>query len=226
MKPKILIVADNGYFKNVPHFMINTSYGKAISKAGGFPLVALDERLVMEYAEECDGLLLVDGPEIHCSKSGEFYHPSETIPVTDMARESFEMKLCELMIRDKKPIFGIGRGMQMINVFFGGTVNRKMINPHLHATVLENKTEFVNHKIDVNPSSLYLNRESFKDVVMSAHTTCLRIIGEGLRVVVASPDGVAEAIEHKTLPIFGVQWHPELSDNIEIFEKFVSLCKE
>ena len=51
MKPKILIVADNGYFKNIPHFMINTSYGKAISEAGGFPLVALDERLVMEYAE-------------------------------------------------------------------------------------------------------------------------------------------------------------------------------
>ena len=59
----------------------------------------------------------------------------------------------------------------------------------------------------------------------AAKYSCVVVLKDA-DTVVASPDGVAEAIEHKTLPIFGVQWHPELSDNIEIFEKFVSLCKE
>ena len=122
MKPKILVIASEGYAKNIPHFMINTYYGKIVAEAGGLPLVALGTKLAREYAELADGLLLTDGPAIHRGKYGKIYHPDETVPPLSREREAMEFMLCELFTSMGKPIFGIGRGMQVLNVFFGGSL--------------------------------------------------------------------------------------------------------
>lgn len=122
MKPKILVVASEGYAKNIAHFMINTDYGEAVASSGGLPIVALSSKLTNEYFEIADALLLTDGCEIHRGRYGEYYSPDEPIPPLCQEREDMEFVLCEMFAKSSKPILGIGRGMKIVNVFFGGTL--------------------------------------------------------------------------------------------------------
>lgn len=224
-KPKILIIAEDGYAKNIPHFMINLSYGKGVSNAGGLPLVALNTRLAEDYAEMCDGLLLVDGPEIHRDRYKKFYHSTEALPDLSREREAMEWKLCELMTKKEKPIMGIGRGMQLLNVFFGGTLQGITENLDLHIAKEDNKTVFTEHTVSFTKESRFFNTGSIS--VNSAHHQAIKDLGEDIVAVATSYEGTIEACEHKTLPFFGVQWHPELlEDGKSVFDKFIELCEE
>lgn len=223
MKPKILIVAEDGCANNTPHFMINRSYGQAVSKAGGLPLIALSPRLAEEYAQLADGLLLIDGPEIHRSRYGEIYQPTETFPPLQREREAMEWKLCQLFSESGKPILGIGRGMQMINVFFGGTLRRDLSAEHI--SMDGNKTCFTQHAVFACPESKWLEVGEFS--VNSAHNQAIRELGNGIIASATARDGTVEACEHRDLPIFGAQWHPELLESgAPIFRRFICLSKE
>jgi len=222
MKPKILIIATDGFAKNTAHFMVNTDYGKAIAAAGGLPIVALSPKLIDEYFSMADGLLLTDGPEIHRGRYGKFYRPEEKFPVLNREREEMELRLCEMFSKAKKPILGIGRGMQMINVFFGGTLCDNMKDTSKHVKVEENKMEFTHHTITVNEKSYTVN---------SAHKSAVLKLGENIVATACAEDKTIEAIKHSELPILGVQWHAEhKSENdgisTQIFDEFISLCKE
>lgn len=122
MKSRILIIASEGYAWNRACFMINTDYGKAVANAGGLPIVALSPKLVQEYIDMADGLLLTDGPAIHRGRYGEYYKTVEEVPPLSQEREDMEFMLCEMFAKTHKPILGIGRGMKIINAFFGGTL--------------------------------------------------------------------------------------------------------
>ena len=222
MKPKILVIATDGYAKNAAHFMINTDYGKAVAAAGGLPLVALNPKLIDDYFEMADGLLLTDGPEVHRGRYGKFYKPTEVFPVLNREREEMELRLCEKFAKAKKPVLGIGRGMQIINVFFGGTLCDNIENAENHIKISENKKEFVYHNVTADGEVYRVN---------SVHRSAVKTIGQDLLVTAYSEDNTAEAIRHSGLPILGVQWHPEHeSDNDgiskKIFESFIALCKE
>ncbi len=222
MKPKILVIATDGFAKNIAHFMINTDYGKAIATAGGIPIVALTPKLIDEYFAMTDGLLLTDGPEIHRGRYGKFYTPDEQFPVLNREREEMELRLCEMFAKEKKPILGIGRGMQIINVFFGGTICDNMEDTSKHIQLNEEKTEFTHHVVTVHNKNYTVN---------SAHKSAILKLGENITATAYAEDETIEAIKHSDLPILGVQWHPEqMSENdgisTQIFEKFISLCKE
>lgn len=222
MKPKILIIATDGFAKNIGHFMINTDYGKAIANAGGIPIVALSPKLTEEYFDLADGLLLTDGPEIHRGRYGKYYDPTEEFPLLNREREEMELKLCEMFSKSKKPILGIGRGMQMINVFFGGTLCDNMRDFSKHIKTVEDKTEFTYHNVIIDNQSYKVN---------SAHKSAVQNPGDNIIVTASAEDNTIEAIKHSSLPILGVQWHAEHeseNDGIshKIFEDFISLCKE
>ena len=222
MKPRILVVATDGFAKNIAHFMVNTDYGKAIAEAGGVPFVALNPNLIYEYFSMADGLLLTDGPEVHRGRYGKYYAPSESLPLLNREREEMELRLCEMFSKSKKPILGIGRGMQILNVFFGGTLcdNIEDASNHIHLT--ESKAEFRRHFVTMDNKSYMVN---------SAHKSVIEKLGEELAATAYAEDNTIEAIKHCSLPIFGVQWHPEhKSENdgisAKIFEDFITLCKE
>lgn len=222
MKPKILVIASDGYAKNLAHFMVNTDYGKAIAAAGGIPIVALNPKLIDEYFTMTDGLLLTDGPEIHRGRYGKFYVPTEQFPVLNREREEMELKLCEMFAKAKKPILGIARGMQMINVFFGGTLCDNIEGASKHIKIDENKMEFVYHTVTINNKSFTVN---------SAHKSAIETLGQDIIATAYAEDKTIEAIKHSNLPILGVQWHPEHKSeddgiSTQIFEDFISLCKE
>ena len=224
-KPKILIVAEDGYAKNIPHFMINLTYGKVISEVGGLPIVALNPRLAEEYAELSDGLLLIDGPEIHRDRYREYYRQTETLPQLSREREAMEWKLCELMTQMRKPIMGIGRGMQLLNVFFGGSLKNIFENLDMHITKEENKTVFAEHRVSIEKTSRFFDVGDM--TVNSAHHQAVKTLGEGMVAIAQAEDGLVEACEHKTVPAFGVQWHPELLESGKtLFHRFIEACGE
>ena len=119
MKPKILIVTEEGWAKNIQHFIVNVAYGKAISSAGGLPIVATSERSIDDYAELVDGLLLIDGPFVHVGTYGDYYK-TFNYPILHRRREIMEFALVEKMLKKGKPVLGVNRGMRVLNVFFGG----------------------------------------------------------------------------------------------------------
>lgn len=233
MKPRILIVSEEDYAKNVPHFIINCDYGTAVGQAGGLPLVMLDNRHPEDYAELGDGLLLTGGNDIHCAHYGEIYRDASEIPALSRGREALEFQLCRMFLDAGKPILGIGRGMQVLNVVLGGTLHREIaqVTCRDHLSVDEKGfSRFVSHPISVTIECKLSEVLQDGCLVNSCHHQAVKTLGEGLVACAWAEDQIIEAVEHVQLPVFGVQWHPERADQggekQQILEYFITLCKE
>jgi putative glutamine amidotransferase len=136
----------------------------------------------------------------------------------DPARDEMTAHLIDAMLELGKPVFGICRGFQELNVAFGGTLRRDMAdNPDLiphHAPDDHSFDQFFEH---VHPVSLtkggILHRAYKEDEldIVSVHYQGVDKLGSGLNVEARAPDGVVEAIsaEVNGAPILAVQWHPE-----------------
>ena len=152
-----------------------------------------------ETPREADLLLLPGGGDVHPRFYGQQINGSTDI---DEARDGRELALVDKFLRAGKPIVGICRGLQLLNVYFGGTL-RQHIEGHSQIDGVDRL-----HAINTAPGllrALYGARFT----VNSAHHQAFDTMGEGLQVLACAPDGTAEAIAHKALPVFAVQWHPE-----------------
>ena len=154
------------------------NYTAAVYSAGGMPICSAD------YADSalCGGLLLPGGGDI-----GE-------------RLDEPEQKLIQSFVQSGRPILGICRGMQALNVYFGGNL---LDDTPGHQ---QPQGDLIHRTLTVGRLARLLGR---CPAVTSNHHQSLRRLGRGLQAVQAAPDGVIEAVEHATLPILGVQWHPE-----------------
>ena len=149
--------------------------------------------------ETADALLLTGGGDIH----PRFYaQPIAHATDIDEARDLRELALTRAFAARGAPIFGICRGLQVINVALGGTLHQH-ISEHgqVNGTDLLHET----YTDDALLRSLYGTRFT----VNSAHHQSVDHLGTGLHAIQWADDGTVEALRHKTLPIFAVQWHPE-----------------
>ena len=154
------------------------NYTAAIYAAGGVPICSADTA----DAALCGGLLLPGGGDI-----GE-----------RLDRE--EQRLIQSFVQRQRPILGICRGMQALNVYFGGVLLND-IPGHQQPT-----GDMVHETLAGGNLAGLLGRRPW---VTSNHHQALRRVGQGLQVVQTAPDGIIEAVEHRDLPVLGVQWHPE-----------------
>ncbi|MFD1713398.1 gamma-glutamyl-gamma-aminobutyrate hydrolase family protein [Amnibacterium flavum] len=107
------------------------------------------------------------------------------------------------------PVLGICRGHQIINVALGGDLIQHLEETGQHRVPTPGAaTRFTRHTVDLADSSLQ-HAIAAGEYVQSSHHQAVGRLGDGLRAVAASSDGVVEAITHASLPIVGVQWHPE-----------------
>jgi putative glutamine amidotransferase len=193
--------------------LTSDTYATAVRKAGGIPVVLPNadgnSEKISEYLQLLDGLIMPGGADIPPSEWGEEQHP--TTKLLDDNRYHFEKSLITRWIKEtKKPLLGICLGSQWINVAHGGSLIQDI--PSELKVVHKDEAHPVTHPVTLEPGSRL--REIFGEdtfVVNSLHHQAVRKVGEGLRVVAKSPDGVIEATE-TTDPnrfLIGVQWHPE-----------------
>lgn len=230
MKPRILVVGEDGFNGEIMHFVINRQYGSALSTAGALPLLALDTLHAADYLPLCHGLFLTGGPDMHCARYGDIYEKREDFPPFSRTRDDLDFVLCRLFLAAGRPVFGVGRGMQVLNVALGGTLWREVpAHPGADAAgdAVHTPAVFGFHGIEIVPGSRMAAVLGGTLRVNSCHHQAVKDLGAGLKAAAFAPDGVIEAIEHESLPFFAVQWHPERCEpDPRLFEAFVKLCRE
>ena len=169
------------------------NYQRAVERAGGTIQFGGSPRT-------CDALLLPGGGDLEPWRYGQENRGSHQ---TDPERDEREFRLLEEFLQSGKPILGICRGLQVINVFFGGTLIQDLPG---HSAV-DGKDRF--HEGFTTDCDLRRLWGGERMIVNSAHHQAIDRVGEGLRVIQRAEDGIIEGIRHESLPILALQWHPE-----------------
>jgi len=220
------------------YYMTTTDNMKAIEQAGGMPVVmpyATTEQDIAELAGRIDGLYLTGGYDIDPTLFGEEPHPKlgTIIP----ARDKFEIAMVHKMRELGKPIFGVCRGCQIMNIAVGGDMYQDMYS-QIEGNLLQHQQkapkEHGSHFVFVEENSLLhkLTGEN-KLTVNSRHHQANRHVPETFQVSGKASDGVIEAVESKEEPFFlGLQWHPENMvahkdiASEKIYQGFIKACKK
>ncbi len=183
-------------------------YAVAVMQAGGLPVMLPREIDPARIVDRLDGLLLPGGPDVDPARYGQDRHDEVMV---DETRDVFEFKLFEAAQAAGKPILGICRGLQVINVALGGTLHQHL---PAHAKFEQNPADHA-HGVRLEPTSTIggLFGDGLTDnelPVNSLHHQAVDQLGDGLQAVGwASDDDVIEAIENADERIVAVQWHAE-----------------
>ena len=203
------------YDYDIGDFSITAGYMTGVLDAGGLPFVLPltdNEYMFDKILESCDGFLVPGGHDIN----PDSYGGERELRLTRSVRERDQMELAMIprIIAADKPLLGVCRGMQMINVASGGTLYQDIRSANPESTINHAQPHpftKTTHTVDVNPNSRFATIVKARHLdVNSMHHQCVRDTGEGLVVAAKAPDGTIEAIEmpEKTF-VLGVQWHPE-----------------
>lgn len=195
--------------------MVHRHYTDAIIRAGGNPIIVphnTQTDMLDQLGCIADGLLLTGGADI----DGKYFNePNLDGKVTiDAQRDEYEFALWSVCRQRSMPIFGICRGVQLLNIAYGGNIYQDLPTtyptPVLNHSILENK-HLGCHKVTIEESSVLRSTlASNHTIANSRHHQALKDIAPIFRVSARSEDGVIEAVE--AMPdynIWGVQWHPE-----------------
>jgi len=179
-------------------------YGKGVIEWGGIPIYVPFGVDAVDIISRADGLLLPGGADLD---PGLYGAESETdqFPV-EPVRDRFELDLLDAAIAKGKPVLGICRGHQLLNVHAGGTLHQD-VPPHSRFD-LAPETEI--HDVTFEPGSILGGLYGPERSVNSLHHQTIDRLGDGYTVTGRSEDGTIEGLEHLELPIVSVQWHPEM----------------
>ncbi len=210
----------------------------AIIKAGGIPVIipiTNDQDYLKDLAEKLDGLYISGGNDI----DPLLFNMRADKYTGNMSpeRDQEELYLIDYFYKNtKKPILGICRGMQILNVYFKGDLILDIPNAGYptHSINKMDRSYLVN-KVEIEKDSLLyeiLGKET--SMVNSLHHQGVNKLGDRLRAVAKSEDGIIEAFEHQDIKdrfILGIQFHPEMTsikdmDHQKIFDYFVEMAKK
>jgi gamma-glutamyl-gamma-aminobutyrate hydrolase PuuD len=175
-----------------------------------------DDISIRDYVQALDGLVLQGGADIAPDTYGE--EPLAPEWAGDRIRDRYELELFRECVRQGKPVLGICRGCQLINVAFGGTLYQDITTQvpdsmqHVSQEKLDQHFHAMNFVLGSRLASLYPGITRTR--INTLHHQAVKELGKDLAVEALSvPDGIIEAIRWKgTSFVFGVQWHPEFHD--------------
>lgn len=216
---------------------IPTAYAAAVSAAGGIPLLIPNDFQPMEIPSldhRIEGVLLSGGGDLAPSLYGE----PERHPLGNVRKErdAIEMRLAAWAIEKDLPLFGICRGLQLLNVACGGSLYQH-VPKEFPSNLRHNTPDFVDkshiaHQVTIAADTSLFQIVGFESIdVNSRHHQAVRQLGSGLVASALASDNLTEAIE---LPgqkfCLGVQWHPENLQSMpvhqRIFAAFIQAASE
>lgn len=212
------------------------NYQTALEKVSCNAAIFPDTSALAEYPDAFDGLLLPGGGDVPATLSG--YTPYGSFPpdfpfepchsgnvfCSDISLGLGQLLALHLFYQQNKPVFGICKGMQLINLYFHGSI-REVSKKKLH----QHPKKDIFHTAGNMPDSFLYALFGSHMSVNSNHHQCIDQIGQELRIIQYAQDQTPEAICHLTAPILGTQWHPERmpklsnQDALLLFRYFVSL---
>ena len=197
------------------------SYINALEGVGAEAIAEYPPKFDSSY----DGLILCGGADINPKYYNEEVNGSVGI---DNGMDEAEFAIMDAFVKAKKPVLGICRGHQFINVFFGGSLYQHIPEADLH-------TGSKAHTVTAEDGSVLKELYGPSFSVNSTHHQAVKVLGNGLRATAFWEGKYVEATEHTSLPIISVQWHPEAMcfdrrrddtvDGAKIFEHFIKMCE-
>ncbi len=176
-------------------------YEKTLKRLG----VPFHTTLDPEEADQATHLLLPGGGDITPAFFGQTDHGSRNV---DTELDVLQFQLLSRFTAQKKPVLGICKGLQVINVHFGGGITQHIDTADAHKWAGRDQFHYVYH-CDLGRSDFFYQLYGNSALVNSAHHQAIGRPGEGLIPVCRAKDNVIEGLFHKNLPILAVQWHPE-----------------
>lgn len=210
---------------------ISEKFINCVESAGGIPLILAhvnEMEDVKDQVEACDGIILCGGMDIHPLYYGE--EPHHRLGFVNSKEDEYQIKVARMTLNLHKPILGICRGHQLLNVVCGGTLYQDL-SEILSDTIKHNqisKRYEPYHSVNITKNSKLEQILGSSALVNSIHHQCIKELGSGLKATAYAKDGVIEAIEMPGRDfIMGLQWHPEEmamhgdENMMKIFKEFI-----
>lgn len=208
---------------------VDNAYTRAVSEAGGVPLLACGGDYAA-LAGCADALLMTGGVDVSPALYGS-EAVNDTV-ICDPYRDADEKLLLGAFLAAGKPVFGICRGIQFINVFLGGTLIQDIPS--------QSPSELVHrggkHPVTADPGSLLYTLFGSQFRTNSGHHQSVLTPGKGLTVTARASDGFTEAVECRARHIYAVQFHPErmtgpwrpddLPETAPLFREWIRIAAE
>ena len=208
---------------DLPAALLPWSYCEVLERVGARPLVIPPSNVgARETLDAIDGLILSGGNDVDPEVYGAQAHPETTS--TQRLRDEAELALAREAISRDMPVLGICRGMQILNIAYGGSLEQHLPDRLGSERHRETWGTFSEHAVDVAPGSRLSTILGASPVVKSSHHQAPDRIGDGLQLVgTAEPDGTWEAIEDPSKAFaIGLLWHPEEAEDMAIFEALIA----
>ncbi|OIJ64522.1 gamma-glutamyl-gamma-aminobutyrate hydrolase family protein [Streptomyces mangrovisoli] len=199
--------------------LLPAGYPRLVQRAGG--LAAMLPPDAPEHAAAAvarlDGLVIAGGPDVDPARYGAARDPRTGPPA--LARDAWELALIEAASAARVPLLGICRGMQLLNVALGGTLVQHVDG---HAEV---EGAFGRHAVKPVPGTRYAAVVPEETVVPTYHHQAVDRLGAGLIPSAHATDGTIEAVEPADAAagwVLGVQWHPEMGEDVRVMRALVT----
>lgn len=231
-----MLVTEDGSCLGNEQAYVNKHYVKALTSVGAAPLllpiIENNDSLIKVQLQQIDGLLLSGGYDVNPLLYGE--EPLPELEYILPERDEYEIKLIHLAMEMNKPILGICRGMQILNVACGGTLYQDLSQFSLKhfKHQQKSKTDTASHTVEFVPNTNLHNIMGIDATKINTfHHQAIKDLAPGFVVNAKAKDGIIEGFEKKGEHfIIGLQWHPEMmmerdTSMLKIFHSFISFAK-